>query len=438
MTDEGHAPRWRVVGASVRGASHERSGLPNQDAIHWLPESGAGPWLILALADGHGSVRCFRSDVGSRLAVETAAGVLREFLENLPDPLHLSVVKRWSEENLPQELVHRWRAAVADHVSDHPLTNEELDRLEEQRDVEGRRQVALEPILAYGATLLTVLVTERFILYLQLGDGDILAVSDAGEVSRPPLPADARLFANQTTSLCSEDAWREVRHHFQVLSGSPPALILVSTDGYSNSFRDEAGFQQVGADILDMVRAEGLDSVAQELEGWLDEASRSGSGDDVTLGIVCRTDALRPVSTEAEEEEAPDEDMPVGRVPAGHLSSVREEEGVVLARCSRSGADFGIRFEEKRHGRWEADWAFAIKSRSPKRERYGRRVISGAFDFDAEYPGCPHCGEPSIFQCVCGRVACWDGKQNTVTCPWCGKTLLLRDSIGSLDARADR
>jgi hypothetical protein len=28
--DDGHEPRWRVIGASVRGASHVRTGLPNQ------------------------------------------------------------------------------------------------------------------------------------------------------------------------------------------------------------------------------------------------------------------------------------------------------------------------------------------------------------------------------------------------------------------------
>ncbi len=306
----GHEPRWRVVGASVRGASHVRTGLPNQDAIRWLPESGTGRPLILAVSDGHGSAKCFRSDVGARLAVETATGVIQEFLDSLPDPLNLSAIKRWAAENLPREIARRWRDRVADHVSASPLTSAELDRLEAQKDIRKRRQVGLEPILAYGATLLAVVVAESFILYLQLGDGDILVVSEAGEVSKAPLPTDERLFANETTSLCLRDAWREFRSHFQVISASSPALILVSTDGYGNSFRDDVGFLQVGADILAMIRADGLDAVSASLETWLTQASQEGSGDDVTLGILCRMDAL-------------ERELPAGRVPAGQLYRTR-------------------------------------------------------------------------------------------------------------------
>ena len=299
---------WRVAGQSVRGASHVRAGIPNQDAIGWLPESGTGLPLVLAVSDGHGSTKCFRSDVGARLAVETTTRVIQEFLEGLDGLTSLSATKRWAEDNLPREIVRRWRDAVADDVSAHPLASVELNQLEAKEGTDKRRQAALEPVLAYGATTLTVLVTESFVLHLQLGDGDILTVSGTGEVSRVPLPVDERLFANQTTSLCSRDAWREFQTHFQVLSGLPPALILVSTDGYGNSFRDEAGFFMVGADILEMIRSDGLDAVDGRLQTWLTEASQEGSGDDITLGILCRMDALK---------------MPTGRVPAQQIPGAK-------------------------------------------------------------------------------------------------------------------
>lgn len=309
MTSSDCETQWRVIGKSVRGASHVRAGLPNQDAICWLPESGVGLPLVLAVSDGHGSARCFRSDVGSRLAANTATKVVQEFLESLPEPVNPSVVKRWAEDNFPREIVRRWRDAVADDISARPLTGAELDRLEVKEGASRRRQVTLKPVFAYGATILTVLVTESFILYLQLGDGDILNVAET-EVSRPPLPADERLFANETTSLCSEDAWRDFRYYFQVISSPPPALILVSTDGYANSFRDEASFVKVGGDLLEMIRSDGLGKVNEGIETWLTEASQEGSGDDITLGILCRMDAL---------------ERPTGRVPAGQLPSVSEQ-----------------------------------------------------------------------------------------------------------------
>ena len=127
--DDGSGPRWRVIGRSVRGAAHVRAGLPNQDAIRWLPESGTGLPLILAVADGHGSARCFRSDVGSRLAVHTATEVVQESLENLPEAPSFSAVKRWAEDHLPHEIVRRWRDAVAGDLLAGPFTSAELERL---------------------------------------------------------------------------------------------------------------------------------------------------------------------------------------------------------------------------------------------------------------------------------------------------------------------
>jgi serine/threonine protein phosphatase PrpC len=296
MASEKRAAQWQVVGRSVRGASHERSGMPNQDAIHWLPQSGAGTPLILALADGHGSAKHFRSQVGARLAVETAAEVVSDFLAGQSGGGNPSAIKRAAEEWLPGAIVRRWLEAVTEHFGANGLSEVEHDLL---RAGSGRAATALGTVagsslaLVYGATVLVAAVTESFAIFLQLGDGEILCVSDQGEVSRP-LPSDERLFANETTSLCAPEAWRDFRVCFQMISHTPPAIILLSTDGYPNSFRDESGFLKVGSDILEMIRADGdLRSVSENIETWLIDSTRAGSGDDVTLGIICRDDAAR-------------------------------------------------------------------------------------------------------------------------------------------------
>ncbi|HEX2035938.1 MAG TPA: PP2C family serine/threonine-protein phosphatase, partial [Chloroflexota bacterium] len=298
---------WRVIGASVRGASHVRRGLPNQDALRWWPDEGTGPPLVLAIADGHGSAKCFRSQIGARLAVDTAVEVAPTLLGGQDGMVDLTAV-----EDVAQAILDRWQAAVEAHLAETPFSEGELSGLEAESGAGARQAVLHRPLLAYGATLAAVVVTEWFIFYLQLGDGDILTVSEDGVVSRP-LPADERLFADQTTSLCTEGAWRDFRIGFQALAdtwrataggGAPdaahgpgaapqaaPALILLSTDGYANSFRDETGFLQVGPDLLGLIRTEGLGAVSQCLESWLGEASRLGSGDDITLAMVCRLPA---------------------------------------------------------------------------------------------------------------------------------------------------
>jgi serine/threonine protein phosphatase PrpC len=287
--------KWQVIGRSVRGASHARVGLPNQDAIGWTQGADATGWLIVAVSDGHGSAKYFRSQVGSQLAVENALALGQEFLSGQPDLNNFSAIKRTAEERLPQAMARRWRAAVEGHIENNPVSAEELSTLEKSAGTAAREAIAANPAHAYGATVLIILVEESFILYLQLGDGDMLLVSERGEVERP-LPKDERLFANETTSLSSQSAWSDFRFGFQTLVGTPPALILVSTDGYANSFVNDEAFLKVGKDVLEILRSGGVETVERSLETWLVEASEAGSGDDTTLAIIYRPDALSKIT----------------------------------------------------------------------------------------------------------------------------------------------
>jgi hypothetical protein len=294
------AIRWRIIGHSSRGASHVQSGLPNQDAIgFWLPDGGDGPPAILAIADGHGSAQHFRSADGARLAVEAATSLLMQFTKLHGRSRSLAELRIAAGE-LPQQLVANWAAKVSTHLAANPFRDEEYERLGE-KEPEARAEVSQNPLIAYGATLLSVLITESYALCMQIGDGDILFVDDAGLTTRP-VPPDPRLIANQTTSLCQPQAPRDFRLHieapFDSMVTNAPALVLISTDGYANSFRSDADFLQIGADFLAMARTRGLTGVAEALPGILREASEKGSGDDVTFGIMRRME-----SSDAEEED---------------------------------------------------------------------------------------------------------------------------------------
>jgi hypothetical protein len=224
------------------------------------------------------------------MAVDAALDVLDRFASSGEGvPAHSTVAQ------VGDEVLAAWRRAVSADLEMKPLDAEEWARLR-QGNGEARGRPALRDVpdatLAYGTTLLAALLAEQYMLIVQIGDGDVLVVDDDGAVSRP-LPADPRLFAGETTSLCSRNARRHIRtalRRFSDLDLPPPALVMVSTDGYANSFREDAGFVQVGSDLLDAIRAEGAGAVAEALPSWLEEASRLGSGDDVTVGVICRDD----------------------------------------------------------------------------------------------------------------------------------------------------
>jgi serine/threonine protein phosphatase PrpC len=336
---------WRVMGETVPGASHLRAGIPNQDAILQVRESGRGLPVVVSVSDGHGSDKCFRSDRGSRFAVQEAAQLVGEFLDEshgLPD--HAAVESR-AKEYLPREFVRRWREAVEADLKARPFTPEELEAVEKKDGPRALKLVAGNPLLAYGATSLTVAVTESFALYLQLGDGEILNVSETGEVTRA-LPEDERLFANETTSLCTPDAGENFRVRLQPFAGEPPALILLSTDGYVNSFSDSAGFLKVGSDLLEMLRADGFDNINASLKGWLEEATRSGSGDDCTVALLCRMDAVVTANVKQEAEAVRADDTPAPSTAEPAPPTAATDAGVVPAEPAQAQADDSSQTQE--------------------------------------------------------------------------------------------
>jgi hypothetical protein len=276
---------WQVFGASVRGASHLADGRPNQDAMaSWPGDSAAVPVALVAIADGHGGARHFRSDVGSRIAVDVTVATLRALVPAL-DAATDGERSQLVAVDIPQRIVAAWTEAVRAHLAAHPITGPEWLAMETAEGSGAVEAVRADPLLAYGATLLASLATGKCVVITQLGDGDVLAVAADGSTTRP-VPVDERLNGNLTTSICRAGAESDFRGIALPAHAARPALILLSTDGYANSFKSDADFLQVGRDFLRMITDDGIASVSAELPGILDHASQNGSGDDITLALL--------------------------------------------------------------------------------------------------------------------------------------------------------
>lgn len=252
----------RTGGCRVTGASHRRTSRPCQDALHWEQRQGA--W-VLALADGHGS--CPRGGEGAWAAVRVAAGWLLDFHASLEPAVRtrLSLVRDLTGEPFRRRLVQEWERRVW------------------QEDPRGEAEG--EAVLRdHGTTLACVLVSAEFLLFLQLGDGDLLSVDAEGQVSRV-LEGGPALVGDETPSLCSPQAWQFMRVAIQ----PPPAgerLLLAATDGYSKSYASDEDFERIAPDYLARVREHGFDAVVAQLPAILEEVTTRGSGDDIALGLL--------------------------------------------------------------------------------------------------------------------------------------------------------
>ena len=257
------APSWRVGGASIRGSAHIRHDRPNQDAIAWSPPGGLGGRIAAAVSDGHGARLHFRSEIGSRLAVERAVEILSWHFDDGEDD---------EAAALAGEIANAWRRAVAGHVAANPLPD---DR-------------PMPVALAYGATLIAIGANAALLSVLQIGDGDLLLGYSDGRIERP-LHDDWGLVGEQTYSLCQDDAetrfrvatiWRESEPSW-------PDFALLATDGVSKSFRDEAAFVAAVARFRRLA-FEDWEGTMAALPAWLEEVSARGSGDDSSICIALR------------------------------------------------------------------------------------------------------------------------------------------------------
>ncbi|PJF32072.1 MAG: hypothetical protein CUN51_00135 [Candidatus Thermofonsia Clade 1 bacterium] len=274
---------WEIYAQSVTGSQHRREGRICQDS----QKSASSEYgCVVAVADGHGSQHSPNSAEGSKKAVEAAVSQLLYFVLRVQDQ-PLERVQRYAREELARRIVHSWIKDVRQRAKQAQQAELPLPTL----------------LRAYGSTLLAVLATERYILYFQLGDGDILRVEADGNVSRPVV-RNADLIAEETHSLCMVDqrtqqpnAWLYASVHLELLT-QPPALIMLSTDGYANSFRSDEDFLQVGSDILHLIQREGWEYVKENLSSWLEEATQRGSGDDIAVGLMWNAASTSIAETE--------------------------------------------------------------------------------------------------------------------------------------------
>lgn len=197
---------WRVVPASVPGTSHEKRGLPCQDAHHWNRLSQGV--LVAAVADGAGSAPL--GEVGAAIAVQTAVetiGTRAIAWQELHDD------RDW--KTLLSETLKTAQSAIAQEAI--------------------ARDVAVRDL---ATTLILVVATPEIVAVAQVGDGAAVVGDTQGNLIALTAP-DCGEYANETTFLISENAlataqtlvWRGEALHLALFSDGLQRLALKFPEG---------------------------------------------------------------------------------------------------------------------------------------------------------------------------------------------------------------
>ena len=265
---------WAVPELSrVIGASHQRQGRPCQDAVlaRELQDRHGERLQLMAVADGHGGARYHRSEVGSRLACEQVAAVIRDHLTHCPlsDPTW----ETWLQQELPPLVQSRWLQAIETDWQEQPSAGEAFSAL------------------TYGTTLGVVLMSRHWWAAGGLGDWDLLAVPAEGTPTLLNQEPELGGGSEATASLCLDQAPALWRQRCQLVTLEPdqsPLTLLLSSDGLRKSCATDEDYRVLGAYLC------GLDGAAPDvegggepadLEGALERITREGSGDDISVAI---------------------------------------------------------------------------------------------------------------------------------------------------------
>lgn len=269
----------QVFGVSVQGASHIRSGRECQDSLKKVVrDSGA---VILAVADGHGSDSCPYSKTGSFAAVNVFCKIMDDYLETYTGQQEMlfTFLKREGDTKIAQEIDAEWKRRI---LRLHTKCKREIP----MREDGGKDKEAVYRL--YGSTLLGLVITEEFLFAFQLGDGDIMKVSEAGiyNVIEPD-----KILGTETHSLSKAESWKKaitlIRRREE--NEKRPVMYMLSSDGFSNSYRDDGEFQKTCLDYYALLKEHGVKAVSDQLKVWLQETSEMGCGDDITALFAYET-----------------------------------------------------------------------------------------------------------------------------------------------------
>lgn len=263
----------------VKGAAHQRNGLPCQDSKKIVEISE--DVVIIAVADGHGSEKCPRSDRGAMIAVNVFCEVIKNYLQSYEqDTSLITFLNREGDMRFAQDICEEWQARVKQSY----YKNKAEGVLDKDGNIKWPAVYSL-----YGTTLLGVLITETFVFSFQIGDGDINVVTE-NNVSA--LVEPEKFLGTETHSLSKPDAWRKAVASVRRRDGEngESCMYLLSTDGFANSYTSNEEFQKTCKDYFMMLQEHGAEVVQNHLKKWLTETSELGCGDDIAVVMAYFTE----------------------------------------------------------------------------------------------------------------------------------------------------
>lgn len=296
-----------------QGESHKSTEKPCQDCAY---AESTDSLSMAIVSDGHGGERYFRSQFGSRFAVEITKEAIRHFVTSMAE----SSLVRQGEKSVFAEkeftsfstetatdiqidskahqalmwlfssIISQWNEAIAKDAHERELTDWENLHVEQKYKDEFLSNRANENATfekTYGCTLMAYVQTPSYWFAFHLGDGKCVMMQNKEKhlVCSQPIPWDERCFLNKTTSMCDSQALDEFRYCYQG-DGTFPLAVFLGSDGMDDSYGDGDNLNNFYIELFKIIIRKSNDDAKSELIKSLPKISKVGSKDDMSVACI--------------------------------------------------------------------------------------------------------------------------------------------------------
>lgn len=301
------------------GESHKSTNKPCQDCAY---AEDSEQLSMAIVSDGHGGERYFRSQIGSKIAVDVTKEAIKFFVENMEQASftpksarsvfedadfteYSSAIATEQQEHtnahkaltwLFSHIITQWNLAIAKHARENDLNDWEIEHVEQKYKDEFLAMRETEDASfekTYGCTLMAYAQTPGYWFAFHLGDGKCVSmrIADGQLVCEQPIPWDEKCFLNKTTSLCDSNALEEFRYCYQG-KGEFPRAVFLGSDGIDDSYGDGEILNNFYIELFKIIIRKGKDMAWKELNKSLPKISQRGSKDDMSVACVYDDSAL--------------------------------------------------------------------------------------------------------------------------------------------------
>ena len=268
-----------VFDLSLIGKSHIENHIPKQDySISYRADDHA----ILIVCDGHS--KSIRSDLGSKFAAEITKEVFSSLFKNLKVNNKLNASFKLDDptkDRIKIQILEPWLEKVRKHFNENELSEHEKTIIDKKllEDLENNSEKI------YGTTLLAVLITDFYNIYLQIGDGFIVNTRSGMKQEilfreiddRPP---------GQTESLSMEKPYSSMR--IVKLVNKEIDAVMALTDGIGNLTQVFEHLFELFPDkfMSSLLTAEIVDNTISDLKEYTEHlvySERNTAADDASF-----------------------------------------------------------------------------------------------------------------------------------------------------------